>query len=450
VVGSPGAGSAVSPQLGAVHVVPGAQAASSGSTIVLHAATPTLASAEAVYARFGWSTVAVDLNGDGIDDLAVGSPVAGWGTAPPSQPTYPYTGRVDVYFGHRPGGLSMSPDVTIVSGQNMTQLGQALAAGDLNQDGLPDLIMGAPLSSSSSGLLQAGRLFGLYASTARFSQRTNLVAEADSDATVDGQAAYTWFGAQAKVVVTDATGPLLLVGAPHFRTNSSDLPVGALFAYSLPDLKPAASIYGVESMSGFAAAFDVGVPHGNASAPVLAVAAPTSNAQASYQRGGRVFLAIVAPASRTGLTLQERAQAHSLPIQVNVSAVSVFADLQAALDNARIGQALLFSDVNGDSVDDLVLAQPFGTGASGNEAGSAMALFGSSTRVPFVLGVVNNTLSSANWSAAGASRASRLGQSLAAYDLDGDGVREIIAGALSATVAGGAEAGGEVVVFRAA
>ncbi|CAG8824215.1 32750_t:CDS:2, partial [Racocetra persica] len=105
--------------------------------------------------RFGWSLAVVDLNSDGVDDLAI--------SAPSFSSNLSGTGKVYVYFGHaKPSGiskllrtyeigLSHYPDLEISTDAKTTkhdwridQMGQALASGDVDNDGFRDLLIGCP------------------------------------------------------------------------------------------------------------------------------------------------------------------------------------------------------------------------------------------------------------------------------------------------------------------
>lgn len=81
------------------------------------------------HGRFGWSMAVLDLNKDGIDDLAVATP---------------FNDRVDVYFGQAHTGLSESTPVRIQL-QSQGSQGTVLAGIDVDQDGFKDLVIGCPL-----------------------------------------------------------------------------------------------------------------------------------------------------------------------------------------------------------------------------------------------------------------------------------------------------------------
>lgn len=85
----------------------------------------------------GTSLTAVgDVDGDGLSDLAVGSPTV--------DQDAPSAGRVSLWFGPQD---SSQADVVYVSDQPLDYAGQSIAAaGDVNADGWNDLLIGAPLS----------------------------------------------------------------------------------------------------------------------------------------------------------------------------------------------------------------------------------------------------------------------------------------------------------------
>jgi hypothetical protein len=118
--------------------------------------------------RFGWAVRGMpDFNGDGIGDLAVGAPLHD----AESGSTYVVFGRANIAGGL--GFAASEPITGFTTAQGMQfngngstalaggRLGSALATGDFNGDGRPDLAMGSPLADAA-GRNQAGAVLVVW------------------------------------------------------------------------------------------------------------------------------------------------------------------------------------------------------------------------------------------------------------------------------------------------
>jgi hypothetical protein len=91
---------------------------------------------------FGWSVSAGDFNGDGYGDLVVGAPDYDF--------IFEDDGKVFVYFGG-PAGPSTTADWVAETDQSGAKFGYTVAAGDFNDDGYDDLVVGATMYDNGIG-----------------------------------------------------------------------------------------------------------------------------------------------------------------------------------------------------------------------------------------------------------------------------------------------------------
>ncbi|XP_040519065.1 phosphatidylinositol-glycan-specific phospholipase D [Gallus gallus] len=117
------------------------------------------------YARLGWAMISADLNQDGYEDLVAGAP--GYSTLGHIQ-----IGRVYIVYGNHSGlpqedmDLDRKADQVLEGHQPSGRFGSALAVLDFNEDGVPDLAIGAP-SVGSQFLTYKGAVYVYYGTKGR-------------------------------------------------------------------------------------------------------------------------------------------------------------------------------------------------------------------------------------------------------------------------------------------
>lgn len=158
-VGVPGEVVGADLDAGAINVLYGADAGLSGSgSQYVHQDTAGVSGAAEEFDRFGSALAAGDFDGDGFDDLAVGAPGEAVGTLQGA-------GAINVLFGSASRltstGSQLFTQASLGGGRTsgaFESFGQALAAGDLDGDGIDDLAIGVPFGNAETGSVHV--LFG--------------------------------------------------------------------------------------------------------------------------------------------------------------------------------------------------------------------------------------------------------------------------------------------------
>jgi hypothetical protein len=166
---------------------------------------------------FGYAVAGVgDLNDDGVDDIVVGAPHYTDGEN--------NEGAIFVYYGSDEGSPGTTPAWTYESDQGGALLGAAVAAaGDVNGDGVDDLIAGMP--GYNGDLVDAGAAVLFYGSASGLA--------ANPDWTVEGEQTGADFGetvAGAGDVDHDGWDEVV-VGAPSWDRSEEEPGVGRAYLY---------------------------------------------------------------------------------------------------------------------------------------------------------------------------------------------------------------------------
>ncbi len=399
-----------------------------------------------VEARLGSSVSgAGDVNGDGFDDVILGTPTFDSGKM--------VRGRTFLYLGSA-SGLSLTPDWTVAGDQVGSFFGNSVSgAGDVNGDGFDDVIVGARLYDNGQPF--EGRALVYLGSASGLSLTPGWTAESDQVG--------AWFG-HSVYGAGDVNGDGfddLIIGAPQF--NNGEAYEGRAFLYlgsaSGPSLVPdwtvesdqihgrlGSSVSGVGDVNGDgfddvivgADSFDNGETNeggaflylGSAGGPSLAPDWMAEGGQALASFGFSVSgagdvngdgfddMIVGAPGFENG----ELNEGRALVYLGSASGPSLAPNWTVEGNHAPAFFGWSVSgagDVNSDGFDDMIIgASHFSNGETGEG------------RVFLYLGSANGPTLAANWTAEGNQALALFGISISgAGDVNVDGFDDVIIGA---------------------
>jgi hypothetical protein len=316
---------------------------------------------------FGDSLATGDVNGDAIVDVIVGATFAvrTSGPAVSAGATYVIFGSADW-----PSVLEMASgeyDAVVLGADDLDELGDTVASGDINNDGLDDIIMTAEAAdgpdNSRSTAAEVYIVFGSDAlggeiDVSQGDQDVSILGADENDTLGFSLASGDVNGDGVDDVIMGARGDNGLmnaqnhVGAVYILFGGPDLPSSLDLAQS-----PAAvaALYGVDAgdLMDFAI---VGDPQGSGEDELLIGSAYGDGPDNTRTDAGEVY--VLNPSTVAGLTE---------PASIDAERLSVV--IYGAKKAGRLGTAMAVADINGDDRPELLIMATDADGPGGERPG---------------------------------------------------------------------------------
>ncbi|MEO0387625.1 MAG: hypothetical protein AAF281_08860 [Pseudomonadota bacterium] len=386
----------------------------------------------------GWSVSdAGDVNGDGIGDVVIGAFLADPDGTAFAGASYVLFGSADAFQASIDLDTLDGTDGFKLTGESADDtLGVSVsAAGDVNGDGIDDLILGANQGDFGTGD-ETGGAYIVFGTDAGFGASIDV-------GTLDGT---TGFAVQG-LAEGDAAGLSVSAAGDVDADGFADILIGA------PGADAVYLVHGTDQ--GFAPTLDLGALDGITGTTVTGTAGSafgTSVADAGDVNGdGIADIIIGAPedAGGAGSATVIFGQTGGLGATLDATALTGSAGFQITAKDAGDTLGISVSaagDVNADGIDDLIVGAE-AADPSGTVTGAAYVIFGSDAGFAgsIDVGALDGT---AGFALTGADTADSAGQAVsAAGDVNGDGVDDLLVTALSADPGGASSAGETYIVY---
>jgi methionine-rich copper-binding protein CopC len=399
-----------------------------------------------------------DINGDGLADLIVGAPgsdFGGNGSSANSGRSYVIFGKTDTTFTNL-SSIAAGSGGFVINGEcaQDTAFGLgAFGAGDVNGDGLADLIVSARDNDSNGDV--SGRSYVVFGKTGTAAVNLTAIAAGTGGFVINSQGAGDNSGVSvcgAGDVNGDGLADLI-VGAvnsdPAAGSNAGrSYVVFGQTGTTVVNLSAIAAGTGngfvingqcADDASGFTVA-GAGDVNGDGLADLL-VAAPNSDPAGGANAGRNYVVFGQTGASAVNLSAIAAGTGNGFVINGHCAADAAAATTDAIKIVASAG------DINGDGLADLIVAAAGSDlGPGGTDAGRSYVVFGKTSSTEVNLSAVAAGNGGFVINGQGASDNSGLSVS-AAGDVNGDGLDDLIVGARLSDPAAGANAGRSYVIF---
>lgn len=395
------------------------------------------------YDHAGYSVSSGDINGDGIDDIIFGA----HGSEPPGGGD---GGEAYVIYGHRsfpPNHTvnlnSESADITIYGDDTFDLCGESVASGDINSDGIDDIIIGA---GGSTPAPMTGKAYVIYGSPSFPANHIIDLNSVSADITVLGAKEGDRLGTSVSIgdINEDGTDDLL-IGAPQMGVPLQTRGTGEAYVMYGRDSFPPNHIIDLESRSlditlygrskgdNFGNSVSCGDINGDGIDDII-IGACQANPHGGEEAGETYVIY----------------GTNSFPVNHKIDLTKVSADITVCGDDADdySGYSVSNGDINGDGIDDILIGAYGADTESGDLVGECYVIYGSPSFPANYQ--IDLDLSPANIIVYGDNELDKSGWAVSSGDINGDGIGDIFIGARAANPVGGVAAGEAYVIYGTA
>jgi len=371
--------------------------------------------------QLGFAGVIADVNGDRLEDVLLGAPLA---QRPDDRAD---AGAVYVLFGgpDLSGAIDLAEtpaDLTLLGADGSDFFGDSLASTDVNGDEVADIIVGAtfarrPLDSEQGGM-QAGAAYAIFGSSDLAGVRD--MVQGQYDVAIYGAEQFDEVGdnVAAGDVNGDGVGDIIVTAeAADGPDNARSVAAEVYVVYGSPDLGGVldidqndqdVTVFGAEDNDTIGFNIASGDVSGDGVDDILMTARLADGPGDSIGEAGEVHI-----------VLGGDALPQTIDLAADESDAYIFGPDRADMLGASLGVA----DLNGDGRDELLTGTGFAGGPnnSRSDGGEAYVLDASGLQ-----GAVSIFATPLKLVIYGAQPGDRLGAAMTAGDLDGDGAPELI------------------------